>query len=244
MGEEKKMPTWNKVQLSDEAIRSAATKNSISTESAFDLLLDLIENAEHAKYKGSDPDGVELYRLENEYLYISGQLLVNYSRRKGYSLNTIYKVHEAEDGRCEECGRGMDKKVARVKRIDMTIFNDLNNYALLCPDCNKGRPDLLENAIFEEKTIKLYQDARNISLPEAQHELLTTKNNLVIIKEYGSRTRYYWAVGLGVFLLQDGSLKIKRLYEEPKPLLEKNRRTDREGGLRRILWAVTSFLNI
>jgi hypothetical protein len=214
------VPNWNKIQITDESIESARGMNSITKDDAFDLLLDLIENGEHAKFKGVDPKGVELYRLENEYLYINDNLLVNYSRRKQYSRKTIMAVHAAEDGRCESCGRGMDKNAAQIRRIDPLIFNVMNNYALQCPDCMRQEPDVLEDAKFTEADIRRYQEIRGISLDQAIRELDIIKRNLVLL-EVARGHRKYWLPGLGLLKFHQGELSINYVYKNVNPAFEK-----------------------
>lgn len=165
--------------------------------------------------------GAELYRLENEYLYIKGQLLVNYSRRKYYSKKLRRELHYAEDGRCEKCGRPMAKNVVRVRRKDETVFNDFNNYILLCPDCDMGRPDRLQSASFAKKTIVQYQEARKISFEDALQELLVTKDHLVLLNVLDKHKRFYWAPKLGKFLLNKNILYLVQLYDSPAPVLER-----------------------
>ncbi|MEK5257646.1 HNH endonuclease signature motif containing protein [Paenibacillus sp. FSL F4-0125] len=215
------MPNWKKIQITDEAIESAHRMNSsISKDDAFDLLLDLIENGEHAKFKGIDQDGVECYRLENEYIYINNNLLVNYSRRNRYSLKTVTEIHAAEDGRCENCGRAMDKRAVQIRRIDPFIFNELSNYVLLCPDCMINQPDVLEDAKFAEATIERYQEIQSVSLDQAIRELDIIKNNLVLLLVKGGR-RKYWLPSLGVFTYHQGELSIESFYKNVNPPLEK-----------------------
>jgi len=213
------MPSWNKIQITDEAIESARGMNSITKDDAFDLLLDLIENGEHAKFKGNDQKGFETYRIENEYLYISDNLLVNYNRRKRYSLKTIREVHAAEDGRCEGCGRAMDKKAVQIRRIDPLIFNEMNNYALMCPDCMKNQPDVLKEASFAESAIERYRTVRDIPLDQAMRELIIIKKNLVLFEISGGR-RKYWLPGLGMFSFHQGELTIDHIYKNVTPTLE------------------------
>jgi hypothetical protein len=214
------VPNWNKIQITDEAIESARGMNSITKDDAFDLLLDLIENGEHAKFKGVDPKGVELYRLENEYLYITDNLLVNYSRRKQYSRKTIREVHAAEDGRCEGCGRAMDKNIAHIRRIDPLIFNEMNNYALVCLDCMRNQPDVLEDATFAETAIDRYREIRGgIALDQAMRELNAIKKSLVLFEVSGGR-RKYWLPSLGLFSFHQGELSINHVYKNATPVLE------------------------
>jgi hypothetical protein len=216
------MPEWNKVQIQDGALKAASEMNKISEDDAFDLLLELLENAHFAVYKGTDPEGIEIYRLENDYLYIQGTSFINYSMRTNYSRKLRQQLHMAEDGRCEKCGLPMDKVVVSVKRRDLSVFNDFNNYILLCPDCNRGKSNPLDHAEFVKKTIAQYQQTRNISLEDAHNELMVTRSNLVLI--YIAKKdlyRLYWAPGLGIFNLNNKCLYLNRHIESPKPVLER-----------------------
>ena len=56
-------------------------------------------------------------------------------------LELIEKVHLKFDGRCVLCSAKMDKSVARFKRIDSNKPANLENMSLLCPDCEKSRPN-------------------------------------------------------------------------------------------------------
>lgn len=214
------MPNWKKIQITDEAIENAHRMNSISRDDAFDLLLDLIENGENAKFKETDQDGVECYRLENEYMYIKNNLLVNYSLRTRYSLKTVTEIHAAEDGRCENCGRAMDKRSVQIRRIDPSIFNELSNYVLLCPDCMVNQPDVLEDAKFTEIAIEHYREIRGISLDQAIRELDIIKSNLVLLLVKGGR-RKYWLPSLGIFTFNQGELSIGHFYKNVNPSFEK-----------------------
>ena len=55
-------------------------------------------------------------------------------------------VWEAEDGRCEACGRPMDKTCARTGR------DKRGERRLVCPDCKTQQPDPLATAIVSPKT--------------------------------------------------------------------------------------------
>jgi len=55
----------------------------------------------------------------------------------------VLAVWEAEDGRCEACKRPMDKRVARVARVDDHGPYSVENLQLLCVDCKAHRPDPL-----------------------------------------------------------------------------------------------------
>src|ERR687886_2496353 len=58
----------------------------------------------------------------------------------------VLAVWEAEDGRCEACGRPMDKTCAQVGR------DKRGDRRLICPDCKERRPDPLAAAVVSPKT--------------------------------------------------------------------------------------------
>jgi hypothetical protein len=58
----------------------------------------------------------------------------------------VVAVWEAEDGRCEACGRPMDRTCARTGR------DKRGDRRLVCPDCKEQRPDPLTAAIVAQKT--------------------------------------------------------------------------------------------
>src|SRR5919199_6751146 len=58
----------------------------------------------------------------------------------------VLAVWEAEDGRCEACGRPMDKPCAQVG------LDKRGDQRLACPDCKDRRPDPLAAAIVGPKT--------------------------------------------------------------------------------------------
>src|SRR6185437_8378388 len=53
---------------------------------------------------------------------------------------------EAEDGRCEACGRAMDRTCARTGR------DSRGEHRLVCPDCKERKPDPLVAAVVEPGT--------------------------------------------------------------------------------------------
>src|SRR5919199_990469 len=58
----------------------------------------------------------------------------------------VLAVWEAEDGRCEACGRPMDKACAQVGR------DKRGERRLVCPDCKTSQPDPLAAAVVSPKT--------------------------------------------------------------------------------------------
>ena len=53
----------------------------------------------------------------------------------------VLAIWEAEDGRCEACGRPMDRACARTGR------DKRGDQRLVCPDCKERRPDPLAAAL-------------------------------------------------------------------------------------------------
>jgi hypothetical protein len=57
----------------------------------------------------------------------------------------VLAVWQAEDGRCEACSRAMDKRFARVTRVDDQGPYTAENLHLLCVDCKARRSDPLKS---------------------------------------------------------------------------------------------------
>jgi hypothetical protein len=74
------------------------------------------------------------------------------------SPNTL-AVWEAEDGRCEACGRPMDKSCARTGR------DKRGDQRLVCIDCKERRPDPLAAVIVGPKTAGQLAEALGYSQP-------------------------------------------------------------------------------
>src|ERR671939_344548 len=70
-------------------------------------------------------------------------------------------VWEAEDGRCEACGRPIDKTCARTGR------DKRGERRLVCPDCNEQRPDPLAAAVVGPKTAGQLAEALGTTPGEA-----------------------------------------------------------------------------
>jgi hypothetical protein len=64
------------------------------------------------------------------------------------SPDDVLTVWAAEDGRCEACGRAMDKRWARVARLDDSQSWTPENLQLFCLDCKAHRPDPLQQATY------------------------------------------------------------------------------------------------
>ena len=65
------------------------------------------------------------------------------------SAKDALAVWTAEDGRCEACGRPLDRRCTAFTRVDHTRRDwSPANLHLLCPDCDKRRPDLLATVVL------------------------------------------------------------------------------------------------
>ena len=104
-------------------------------------------------------------------------------------------VWEAEDGRCEACGRPMDKSCARTGR------DKRGDRRLVCPDCKEQRPDPLTAAIVAQKTTEHVAAVRGTTLEAAATWLADgVPAHGVLVRLKASR-RLYWLPGVGVFSL-------------------------------------------
>ncbi|NMP25221.1 hypothetical protein, partial [Sulfobacillus harzensis] len=80
--------------------------------------------------------------------------------------NVRLAVWEAEDGRCEFCGRAMDRRVAAAmpRRAQPT---DLDDWALVCPFCRQGsRPPFIDLKV--DKTVAaIFSAGLGVDKPQA-----------------------------------------------------------------------------
>ena len=107
----------------------------------------------------------------------------------------VLAVWEAEDGRCEACGRPMDKTCARTGR------DKRGDRRLVCPDCKDQRPDPLTAAIVAHKTSEHVAAVRGTTVETAATWLADgVRAYGVLVRLQGSR-RLYWLPGVGVFSL-------------------------------------------
>ena len=104
-------------------------------------------------------------------------------------------VWEAEDGRCEACGRPMDKACARTAR------DKRGERRLVCPDCKDQRPDPLAAAVVGPKTAEQVAEALSTTLEAASAWLAEGLRAAgVLLREAGGQ-RTYWLPGVGKFAL-------------------------------------------
>ena len=126
----------------------------------------------------------------------------------------VLTVCEAEDGRCEACGRPMDRTCARTGR------DKRGDQRLVCPDCKERRPDPLAAAIVGPKTAGQLAEALGTTLAAASAWLAEGLSAAgVLLREAGGQ-RTYWLPGVGNFALyvdRPGHPALDRRPARPAP---------------------------
>jgi hypothetical protein len=114
----------------------------------------------------------------------------------------VLAVWAAEDGRCEACTRAMDKRWARVTRLNPAGDYTVDNLQLLCVDCAARRPDPLAagRIVLGESVVKqvLGQLTPEQLGPATTWLGLQLKRYRVIVRA-SKRGRSYWLPGVGTF---------------------------------------------
>jgi hypothetical protein len=117
----------------------------------------------------------------------------------------VLAVWTAEDGRCEACTRPMDKRWAKVARLDDTQGYAVDNLQLLCVDCKAYRPDPLKHCQFSLGGAVAARVLGQL-LPEqvepATRLLAGQLKRYGVILGVGRSDRRYWLPGVGTFHLQ------------------------------------------
>jgi hypothetical protein len=107
----------------------------------------------------------------------------------------VLAVWEAEDGRCEACGRPMDKTCARVGR------DKRGERRLVCPDCKTQQPDPLATAVVSPKTAAQLAAALGTTLEAASTWLTEGLRAAGVLVRLQEGRRIYWLPGVGNFAL-------------------------------------------
>ena|SRR5438105_3679501 len=110
----------------------------------------------------------------------------------------ILAVWEAEDGRCEACGRPMDKSCAHTGR------DKRGERRLVCPDSKDQRPDPLAAAVVGPKTAKQVAEALGSTLDAASAWLAEGLRATGVLLRLQEGQRMYWLPGVGTFALYLG----------------------------------------
>ncbi|SFX75170.1 hypothetical protein SAMN04487866_12236 [Thermoactinomyces sp. DSM 45891] len=141
-----------------------------------------------------------------------------------------FAVWHAEDGRCENCKRAMDKRLTRTCRVNSSERYVADNLHLLCVDCWKGRPDPLHNIAIADRVLDQVSHHFEMEKDETQEllqELLTANG---VILNWENRKRDYWVPGIGTFVIILGFpasvvVAIKKMYKEPRVRIKPQERT-------------------
>ena len=107
----------------------------------------------------------------------------------------VLAVWEAEDGRCEACGRPMDKTCAQVGR------DKRGERRLVCPDCKAVQPDPLAAAVVGPKTAGVLAATLGTTLDAASTWLATGLRSAGVLLRLQDTRRLYWLPGVGIFSL-------------------------------------------
>jgi len=107
----------------------------------------------------------------------------------------VLAVWEAEDGRCEACGRPMDRTCAQVGR------DKRGERRLVCPDCKAQQPDPLAAAAVSPKTAAQLAAALGTTLEAASTWLAEGLRGAGVLLRLQEGRRTYWLPGVGHFAL-------------------------------------------
>jgi hypothetical protein len=117
----------------------------------------------------------------------------------------VLAVWTAEDGRCEACTRAMDRRWAKVARLDDTQPRTLENLQLLCVDCKARRPDPLKTRqllLGAEVAARVLGQLAPEQLDGATRWLAGQLKRYGVIVGGAQERRSYWLPGVGTFRVQ------------------------------------------
>ena len=142
-------------------------------------------------------------------------------------------VWEAEDGRCEACTRPMDRRWARVTRLDSSRPEwTAENLQLLCVDCKARRPDVLSRLVLGEAVAtQVVGQLGPEQTEQATRWLRTTLRRYGVLVWVSRDRRAYWLPGIGTFRVElhaDGTaavVGVERLVTQPELKVRPQART-------------------
>jgi hypothetical protein len=123
-------------------------------------------------------------------------------RREQVAPELLLAVWAAEDGRCEACKRPMDKRWARVARLDDSQPRTVENLQLLCVDCKARRPDPLRTrqlVLGPEVVARVLGQLAPEQLEGATRWLAGQLKRYGVIVGGEPERRRYWLPGVGTF---------------------------------------------
>lgn len=128
-------------------------------------------------------------------------------RREQVAPEIVLAVWTAEDGRCEACKRAMDRRWARVARLDDSQPRTAENLQLLCVDCKARRPDPLKMRsllLGPEVAARVLGQLAPEQLEGATRWLAGQLKRYGVIVGGGQERRSYWLPGVGTFRVNLG----------------------------------------
>jgi hypothetical protein len=128
-------------------------------------------------------------------------------------------VWEAEDGRCEACKRPMDKRWARVARIDPHGEATVDNLQLLCVDCKARRIDPLWSSrlvLGGEVADRVLGALAPEQVAPATRWLSGQLQRYGVLLKGGKRVRFYWLPGVATFEVDFDEVGIGRVVKAEK----------------------------
>jgi hypothetical protein len=150
------------------------------------------------------------------------------------SPDDVLTVWAAEDGRCEACGRAMDKRWARVARLDDSQSWTPENLQLLCLDCKAHRPDPLQQATYllgDEIAAQVLGQLAPEQLALAGRWLGEQLRRYGVVISSGKEFRRYWLPGVATFTLRFPAprtvevMGVERLAATPQVQIKPQERT-------------------
>jgi len=112
------------------------------------------------------------------------------------------EVWAAEDGRCEACGRAMDKSCAEFARVDDSRRDfTASNLHLLCVDCKQRKPDILDHLAVATTPAKEMASRLGVSVRQAAQWLGKNmrRHGVIVWVARNKSIRKYWLPGVGTF---------------------------------------------
>lgn len=155
-------------------------------------------------------------------------------QREQVAPEIVLAVWTAEDGRCEACTRPMDKRWARVARLDDRQPRTAENLQLLCVDCKARRPDPLKTRdllLGAEVAAQVLGQLAPEQLEGATRWLAGQLKRYGVIVGGGQERRRYWLPGVGTFRvhLADPSTvvveQVEKLTAQPEVTVKPQERT-------------------
>lgn len=154
-----------------------------------------------------------LYPLrEQQQILLHWPVHIGRTRERGASM--VHLAHKpsirptqrstiwaAEDGRCEICGRPMDRRVARVVLRDPSTqtveAQDLNAWALVCVFCYGDWTHPFETMRIGRDVAELVAHGLGTDLPTAAQWLRTMLSQYGVIVDVQSKGVQIWLPGIG-----------------------------------------------